>query len=133
MQNKYIIDIVTPYNLDEFAKLVKDYIKVSDIVCLKGELGVGKTTFVKAFLKNYNFYNVSSPTFSIINEYKLKDFDVLHVDFYRVENVKSFIDYIKEKQSESITFVEWPKEIECTKTLSIKDVGKDRRLFKLCL
>jgi len=47
----------------------------------------------------------------------LKDFDVLHVDFYRVENVKSFIDYIKEKQSESITFVEWPKEIECTKNL----------------
>ncbi|MGC8588145.1 MAG: tRNA (adenosine(37)-N6)-threonylcarbamoyltransferase complex ATPase subunit type 1 TsaE [Hydrogenobaculum sp.] len=133
MQSKYIIDIVTPDNLDKFVNLVKDYIKVSDIVCLEGELGAGKTTFVKAFLKSYNFYNVSSPTFSIINEYKLKDFDVLHVDFYRVENVKSFIDYIKEKQSESITFVEWPKEIECTKTLSIKDVGKNRRLFKLCL
>ncbi|MGC8650111.1 MAG: tRNA (adenosine(37)-N6)-threonylcarbamoyltransferase complex ATPase subunit type 1 TsaE [Hydrogenobaculum sp.] len=133
MQSKYIIDIVTPDNLDEFVNLVKDYIKVSDIVCLEGELGAGKTTFVKAFLKSYNFYNVSSPTFSIINEYKLKDFDVLHVDFYRVENVKSFIDYIKEKQNESITFVEWPKEIECTKTLSIKDVGKNRRLFKLCL
>ncbi|MGC8676927.1 MAG: tRNA (adenosine(37)-N6)-threonylcarbamoyltransferase complex ATPase subunit type 1 TsaE [Hydrogenobaculum sp.] len=133
MQSKYIIDIVTQDNLDEFVNLVKDYIKVSDMVCLEGELGAGKTTFVKAFLKSYNFHNVSSPTFSIINEYKLKDFDVLHIDFYRVENVKSFIDYIKEKQSESITFVEWPKEIECTKTLSIKDVGKNRRLFKLCL
>lgn len=133
MQNKYIIDIVTPDDLDEFVNLVKDYIKVSDIVCLEGELGTGKTTFVKAFLKSYNFYNVSSPTFSIINEYKLKDFEVLHVDFYRIENVKSFIDYIKEKQNESITFIEWPKEIECTKTLSIKDVGKNRRLFKLCL
>jgi len=133
MQNKYIIDIITLDNLDEFVNLVKDYMKVSDIVCLEGDLGSGKTTFVKAFLKSYNFYDVSSPTFSIINEYKLKDFDVLHVDFYRVENVKSFIDYIKEKQSESITFAEWPKEIECTKKLSIKDIGQNKRLFKLCL
>ncbi|ACG56809.1 protein of unknown function UPF0079 [Hydrogenobaculum sp. Y04AAS1] len=133
MQNKYIIDIIAPDNLDEFVNLIKDYIKVSDIVCLEGDLGSGKTTFVKAFLKSYNFHDVSSPTFSIINEYKLKDFDVLHVDFCRIENVKSFIDYIKEKQSESITFVEWPKEIECTKKLSIKDIGKNRRLFKLCL
>jgi len=133
MQTRYIIDVLTLEKLDDFVLSIKDLIKISDIVCLEGELGAGKTTFVKAFLKTYNFYDVSSPTFSIINEYRLKDFDVLHVDFYRVEDTKTFTDYIKEKQNTAITFIEWPKGIKCTKKLSIKDVGKDERIFKLCL
>ncbi len=132
MYKDYVIEAVSFDELDDFVNLVKDYIKISDIVCLEGELGAGKTTFVKAFLKAYGFNNVSSPTFSIINEYQLQDFTVLHGDFYRIDDPKPFIDYIKERQQETISFVEWPKGLECTKKLIITSIGEDKRLFKLC-
>ncbi len=132
MYRNYLIEIVSLENLYEFTVRLKDYIRVSDIVCLEGDLGAGKTAFVKAFLKTFDFENVSSPTFSIVNEYQLKDFTVLHADFYRIEDPKPFIDYIKEKKHEAITFIEWPKDVECTKKLTISIIDEGRRLFKLC-
>ncbi|GAB6078252.1 tRNA (adenosine(37)-N6)-threonylcarbamoyltransferase complex ATPase subunit type 1 TsaE [Hydrogenobaculum acidophilum] len=132
MYTRYLLEIVPFDKLDDFANTVKKYINISDIVCLEGELGAGKTTFVKAFLKSYGFENVSSPTFSIINEYQLKDFTVLHCDFYRIDDPKPFLDYIKEKQKEAISFVEWPKDVDCTKKLTIITIDENKRLFKLC-
>ncbi len=132
MYTKYLLEIISLDRLDDFVNTIKKHINISDIVCLEGELGAGKTTFVKAFLKSYGFENVSSPTFSIINEYQLKDFTVLHCDFYRIDDAKPFLDYIKEKQKEAIVFIEWPKDIDCTKKLTITNIGKEKRLFKLC-
>ncbi len=129
----YVIEVVSQDKLEEFAKSVKDYTKISDIVGLYGDLGAGKTAFVKAFCKIFGFYNVTSPTFSILNEYDLKDFKIIHGDFYRVEYVKDFVNYIKENRYNTITFIEWPKDIECTKKLHITSIDKDRRVFKLCI
>lgn len=129
----YVIQIVNLEELDSFIDFIKKYIRVSDVVCLEGDLGAGKTTFVKAFLKSFGFYDVSSPTFSIINEYNLKDFKVIHGDFYRVENPRDFIDYIKENQNNTISFIEWPKDNICTKRLKITSIGENKRLYKLCM
>ncbi len=129
----YVIQIVSLEGLDGFAAFIKNYIKISDIVGLEGDLGAGKTTFVKAFLKSLGYHDTSSPTFSIINEYSLKDFKIIHADFYRVGNPKEFIDYIIENKHNSITFIEWPKDDIYTKKLKITPVGQDKRLYKLCM
>ena len=79
------------YSIDELDLIVSDIIipKIkSNIVCLEGSMGTGKTTFIKSVCSNLNAIgNISSPTFSLINEYKTKNGDLIyHFDFYRVKN-----------------------------------------------
>ncbi|MEM0173170.1 MAG: tRNA (adenosine(37)-N6)-threonylcarbamoyltransferase complex ATPase subunit type 1 TsaE, partial [Sulfolobaceae archaeon] len=83
----YVVEIVSIEELNNFVTFIKNFIQKKDIVCIEGELGAGKTTFVKSFLKLFDYEGVSSPTFSIINEYQLGDFKIIHADFYRIENV----------------------------------------------
>ncbi|MDD5570058.1 MAG: tRNA (adenosine(37)-N6)-threonylcarbamoyltransferase complex ATPase subunit type 1 TsaE [Bacteroidales bacterium] len=81
-----------------------------------GPLGVGKTTFIKAFCKVLNIKNGSaSPTFSIINEYEtFKNEKVYHFDFYRVKDIKEIYDlgYEDYFYSDSYCFIEWPEKAE---------------------
>ena len=81
------------------------------IIYLYGQVGAGKTTFVKSYL-NYLDKNseTTSPTFSLINEYAMKDTKIFHYDLYRINSVKELyeigIDYYFEQ--EGLHFVEWP-------------------------
>lgn len=93
----------------DLAKQLVQVFKVGDIICLNGNLGTGKTYFVKEFCKHFEIENVSSPSFSIVNEYvgKIK---VIHFDFYRIKNFNElydigFSDYILE--GDSMVFIEW--------------------------
>ena len=62
------------------------------VIGLIGDLAAGKTTFVKGFLKGLGYdYTVSSPTFTLINNYDAK-YNVMHVDFYRESNLERWID-----------------------------------------
>ena len=62
------------------------------VIGLVGDLAAGKTTFVKGFLKGLGYdYTVSSPTFTLINNYNAK-YNVMHVDFYRESNLERWID-----------------------------------------
>ena len=65
----------------EFSKSVNS----GDIILLKGDLGAGKTAFVKAFVKNFDVSDniVTSPTFTIVNEYNIKDKRIYHFEPYR--------------------------------------------------
>ena len=89
-------------------------IKKGDIILLYGDLGSGKTTFVKGILKGFNFPSeVTSPTFSLINEYEA-DKKVIHVDCYRETEIKRWInigieDYFN---SSDIIIIEWPEILE---------------------
>ena len=68
----------------EFSKFITN----GDIIILEGELGSGKTTFVKGILEGLNYKgDVTSPTFTLINEYEA-DLKVIHVDFYRETNIE---------------------------------------------
>ena len=74
-----------------------------------GELGTGKTFFVKKTLANFGITWVNSPSFAIVNEYK-NSFNFYHIDFYRLKNIKElfdigFDDYMNDKNS--IIFIEW--------------------------
>ena len=81
---------------------------------LGGDLGAGKTTFTKAVLKNLGVKDdVTSPTFTIMREYRGKKHKIYHFDMYRLTNgqeAKEFglEDYIYSKNKDSIVFIEWP-------------------------
>ena len=93
-----------------------------NIVLISGEMGAGKTTLIKEILKSMNVIdNVSSPTFSIVNEYKVADDFVYHFDFYRIKNHYEALDIGVEDYfcSGYWNFIEWPEKI---KILLPKDV-----------
>ena len=94
------------------ASLASDFIsscRKGDRVVLNGELGAGKTFFIKSALSNMGISNVSSPSFAIVNEYK-NNFRIYHFDFYRLKNISELFDigwqdYLNDE--ESIIFIEW--------------------------
>jgi tRNA threonylcarbamoyladenosine biosynthesis protein TsaE len=85
-----------------------------DIICLEGELGAGKTHFVKGFVKAFGIDPalVSSPTFSIINEYE-GGMPVYHFDCYRLENPQEALEIGAEEYlyGEGVSIIEWPERI----------------------
>jgi tRNA threonylcarbamoyladenosine biosynthesis protein TsaE len=90
---------------NEFSSLIKP----GEVIVLNGNLGSGKTFFIKSVLKSFNINGVSSPTFSIVNEYT-RDIKYYHLDFYRIEVVKELYDigfdeYMNDE--EAIKFIEW--------------------------
>lgn len=82
------------------------------VICLNGELGSGKTLFVKAFAKALGIEDdVTSPTFNIIKEYLDGEMELYHMDVYRVEDNYESIgieDYFKRK---GVTIIEWAELI----------------------
>ena len=99
-------------NIDEISQLIADKIKTIKTIMLRGELGSGKTTLVKSVLKRMGVNDsVTSPTFSILNEYDSAENIIYHFDLYRIENIEElnvigFEDYI---YSQKICFIEWPE------------------------
>lgn len=83
------------------------------IICLDGELGSGKTVFVKGFAKSLGISeNITSPTFNIVKEYENGEMKLNHMDVYRLEETDetiAFNDYFKEN---AVTIIEWSELIE---------------------
>ena len=81
-----------------------------------GEMGVGKTTLIKEICQQLGILdNISSPTFSLVNEYQtLKEEKVFHFDFYRIEEEEEALDIGIEEyfDSDAWCLVEWPENIE---------------------
>ncbi len=103
---------------EKFSKLVKN----GDFILLSGNLGVGKTTFIKHIINSLQKANkqkiseVTSPTFNISNEYKIKKTLIKHYDLYRIKNKKELYNLgFQENLKDQITLVEWPEIIENTK------------------
>jgi tRNA threonylcarbamoyladenosine biosynthesis protein TsaE len=79
-----------------------------------GDMGVGKTTLIKEIARKLGFSgNVTSPTFSLVNEYPLPDGMIYHFDFYRIADEKEALDFGVEEYfySKNWNFVEWPDKI----------------------
>lgn len=89
-------------------KLAKNLVPGS-IVVLTGELGSGKTKFVEGFLSYFGLENeISSPTFTIVNEYKKNDISIYHFDVYRLEDSSEFYEIGGEEYFENgICLIEW--------------------------
>ena len=112
------IDITSEKLTKELAKEFTKYIKGGEFVFLYGEMGVGKTTFVKYFINEYQKINnltqteITSPTFSLLNEYQVKDIRIKHYDLFRINRKEDINNLdIFEKDNKLITLIEWPRLI----------------------
>ena len=113
-----IIDITSEKLTKELAKEFTKYLKGGEFVFLYGEMGVGKTTFVKYFINEYQKINnltqteITSPTFSLLNEYQVKDTRIKHYDLFRINRKEDINNLdIFEKDNKLITLIEWPQLI----------------------
>ena len=114
-----IIDISSEETTRELAKNFSNYLKGGEIIFLYGEMGVGKTTFTKYLINQYhkknklNLIEVTSPTFSILNEYKIKKITINHYDLYRLKSSEELKNLnLFEDRLTKITLIEWPQIIE---------------------
>ncbi len=112
------IDITSEKLTKELAKEFTKYLKGGEFVFLYGEMGVGKTTFVKYFINQYQKINnltqteITSPTFSLLNEYQVKDTRIKHYDLFRINRKEDINNLdIFEKDNKLITLIEWPQLI----------------------
>ncbi|MGB9771605.1 MAG: tRNA (adenosine(37)-N6)-threonylcarbamoyltransferase complex ATPase subunit type 1 TsaE [Candidatus Kapaibacteriota bacterium] len=108
---------------EETLAIAKDFCKelsIGDVVALIGQLGTGKTLFIRGIC---NFFQVdeivTSPTFTIMNQYtgylKDKEFNIIHIDLYRIKNLQELIDlgFIEIiSSSNSIILIEWAEKAE---------------------
>ena len=98
----------------DFAEKFASSLSVGDIVVLTGELGSGKTKFVQGVLKHFNMEDeISSPTFTIVNEYTSDKTNVYHFDVYRLEDSDEFYAMGGDEYfSKGICLIEWGEMIE---------------------
>ena len=113
-----IIDISLEVRTAELAKNLSKVIKKGDIVLFHGEIGVGKTTFIRYLVNHLQVNNhlnpteVTSPTFNLVNEYDVGIFLIQHYDLYRLtsSDETKYIGLL-ENQKETLTLIEWPEKI----------------------
>jgi len=109
-------------SLEDTKKISEDISKIvknGDIIFLYGEIGVGKTTFVRFFINSLEKKNkikisdVLSPTFNIVYDYELKNTKILHYDLYRLKNYKDIYQLgLFETSKKCIKIIEWPELIK---------------------
>ena len=113
------IDITSEKSTRELAEKLTSYFKGGEYIFLYGEMGVGKTTFVKYFINKFQtneqlkLTEVTSPTFNLLNEYETNNFVIKHYDLFRIKKSSEIKDLdIFEKNENIITLVEWPQLLE---------------------
>jgi tRNA threonylcarbamoyladenosine biosynthesis protein TsaE len=113
------IDLSSENKTEELANKIFKKLKPGDIVFLYGEMGVGKTTFIKYLINGFQQKNklklteVTSPTFNILNEYQIDKIKINHFDLFRLKSVEEIKNLdLFENSSQVITLIEWPQIIK---------------------
>lgn len=98
----------------ELGKKVAPQLKIGDIIVLSGDLGSGKTKFTEGILTYFGLENeISSPTFTIVNEYHTNDIPIFHFDVYRLSDIDEFYAIGGEEYFDrGISIIEWGELIE---------------------
>ena len=106
-------------DLQKITNRIKKILLPGDVIFLYGQIGVGKTTFARLLINNYENEKklkkseVLSPTFNIMFEYDIKDFTIEHYDLHRLKNEKEIINIgLFANLEQNITIVEWPELIK---------------------
>jgi|TARA_Y100000389_G_scaffold65961_1_gene62051 tRNA threonylcarbamoyl adenosine modification protein YjeE len=118
------IDISLEVKTAEIANKFSQIIQKGDVLFFHGEIGVGKTTFIRHLINNFqknnhlNLTEVTSPTFNLVNEYDVKIFIIQHYDLFRLTNKEELQNIgLFENYKEFLTLIEWPdkinKKIDC--------------------
>jgi|TARA_B110000263_G_scaffold71403_1_gene62368 tRNA threonylcarbamoyladenosine biosynthesis protein TsaE len=113
------MDLSSLKDTKKLSEKISKIIKVDDIIFLYGEIGVGKTTFVRFLINQLEVVNkinksdILSPTFNIVYDYEIKKIKILHFDLYRLKKYKDILELgMFENSENNITIVEWPELIE---------------------
>ena len=100
-------------NKEELAENIESEKFPGMVICLDGELGSGKTVFVKGFAKALGIKEtITSPTFSLVKEYHDGEMPLFHMDVYRMEDSKENFGLDDYLNQEGICIIEWPEMIE---------------------
>ena len=117
--NSEIIDITLEVKTAELAKKFSKILKKGDVVLFYGEIGVGKTTFIRYLVNCLQVNNglnpteITSPTFNLINEYDVGIFTIQHYDLYRLTRSDETKNIgLLENKKEILTLIEWPEKID---------------------
>ena len=112
------LDISAESDTANLAKEFSKFLKKGDVVFFYGEIGVGKTTFIRHLINNFQNDNnvllseVPSPTFNILNEYEIKNLTIEHYDLFRIKNINESKNIgLLESKADVITLIEWPEKI----------------------
>lgn len=116
LKNEIVLNCNSPEKITETAKNIIKFGTDKKVWLFEGELGAGKTTFIKKICEIWQVQdNVTSPSFALINEYRNhKNEAVYHFDFYRLENEEEALDIGIEEYFDSgyLCLVEWPSKIK---------------------
>jgi len=131
------IELNSITELNGAAKALFNFSGDAKIFVFEGEMGAGKTTFIKTVCEELGITDVvSSPTFSIVNEYETPDATVYHFDFYRIKNIREAYDigYEEYFYSGNICLIEWPERVaellpENYIRVEITVISPERRVF----
>ena len=103
----------------KISKKISTTVKKGDVLFFYGEIGVGKTTFIRYFINNLQknkrlkLTEVPSPTFNLMNEYELKELLIQHYDLFRIKNISEIKNIgLLENCNNVLTLVEWPEKIK---------------------
>ena len=109
-----IIETYTEEQTKSIGRFIGQHLQGGDILCLEGELGVGKTVFSKGVAEGLNIFGpITSPTFTIVNEYDEGRIPFYHFDTYRIEEVEEMdeIGYEEYFFGQGVSLIEWPSKI----------------------
>ena len=113
------IDLSSEKKTEELASKFSKKIKPGNMVFLYGEMGVGKTTFIRYLINQFQKDNdlditeVTSPTFNLLNEYQINQIKINHYDLFRLKSVEEIknLDIFQDKIN-TVTLIEWPQMIK---------------------
>lgn len=110
------VGLLDEKQLKDFALSLSKDIEGGEVIFLRGELGSGKTTFVKGFATGFGIDEklVRSPTFTIVNEYPGATLELVHIDLYRLRSIEEVIELAIEDiiDETTVMVVEWPELCE---------------------
>ena len=114
-----IIDLSSENKTEELAVKISKKLKQGDIVYFYGEMGVGKTTFIKYLIQEFQRANklkqieITSPTFNLLNEYQIKQIKINHYDLFRINSLDEIHNLgLFDDITNAITLIEWPQKIK---------------------
>ena len=124
------LDISKLENTKKFADIFSKNIFKGDIILFYGEVGVGKTTFIKFLINGLqkidkiDISEITSPTFSLMNQYKLNEYEIHHYDLYRLNSEKDILSLnIFEDFSNKVILIEWPEILDKLKPRNTIDIN----------
>lgn len=109
------VEIETKSSLEtiELGKNLSNCLKIGDLILIKGELGAGKSTFIKGIGKGIGVTEeIKSPSFIIVNELKGEKLTLYHIDLYRIDGIEIFELGLNEFLNRGIVVIEWADKVE---------------------